>query len=217
MVNAEYSVDSLSGSNIFGCVSARKGEYAILNKRYKKEEYEKLRENIIRHMKETPAKDKKGRIYAYGEFFPVELSPHAYNETIAHNFFPLSKEEMAENGYGYRKAEIRKHGITLKTADIPDHIKDASDSILKETIECKTCGKGFRVIPMELKFLRERNLPLPRECPFCRIQEKFSQWVRDLRMIPRVCNLCGAKFETKYTEAEAPVVYCKECYQKEFV
>ncbi|TSC67886.1 MAG: Uncharacterized protein G01um101466_622 [Parcubacteria group bacterium Gr01-1014_66] len=217
MVDAEYSVDSLIGSNIFGCISVRKGEYVILNKRYQKEEYEKLRGKIIAHMKEMPYQDKKGRIYGYGEFFPVELSPHAYNETIAHNFFPLSKEEIAENGYSYREPGIHTHDITLRTADMPDHIRDVSDAVLNEVVQCKKCQRGFKIIPMELAFLRRMNLPLPRECPFCRIEEKFTQWVKDLRLIPRVCILCGIHFETKYTEAEAPTVYCKKCYQAEVV
>lgn len=216
-LNAEYSVDSIGGSDYFGCVSVRKGEYAILNKRYSKEEYKKLREKVISLMSEMPYRDTKTRTYGYGEFFPVELSPFAYNETIANSFFPLLKEEAEKNGYKYKEIETSKHTFTLKTADIPDHIRDVDDSILNEILQCKTCGKGFKVIPAELKFLREANFPLPRECPFCRIQKKFSQWVKDLRLISRVCNLCGAHFETKYTETEAPVVYCKQCYQKEFM
>ena len=30
----------------------------------------------------------------WGQFFPVALSCHGYNETIAHEFDPLSKEEV---------------------------------------------------------------------------------------------------------------------------
>lgn len=216
-VNAEYSVDSIGGSNYFGCVSARKGEYVILNKRYTKEEYFTLREKIIAHMKEMPYQDTRGRLYGYGEFFPVALSPYAYNETIANGFFPLAQEDIEENGYRYKEAKIGRHHITLKTADIPDHIKDADDSILNEVLQCSICERGFKIIPAEFKFLRERNFPLPRQCPFCRIEAKFNQWVRDLRLISRVCKLCGADFETNYTEAEAPIVYCKQCYQKEIL
>ncbi|OGF67766.1 hypothetical protein A3I27_03195 [Candidatus Giovannonibacteria bacterium RIFCSPLOWO2_02_FULL_43_11b] len=217
LYDAEYCYQSLGGSNQFGCVSGRKGDYIIFNKRYEKDEYEKLRAKIIQHMNEMPYVDKKGRVYKYGEFFPVELSPYAYNETIASNFFPTSKAEVEEQGYRWREPEPRKHDTTMKAEDLPDHIKDAPDSILNEAIKCQKCERGFRIIPMELKFLRERNLPLPRECPFCRIEEKFNQWVKNLRLIPRVCDKCGANFETKYTKEEALVVYCKKCYQQEFV
>ena len=217
LYDAEYGKLSTGGSNHFGCVSVKKGDYVILNKRYEKESFDKLRTRIIQHMNEMPYVDKKGRVYKYGEFFPIELSPYAYNETIASNFFPMSKEEILENGYKYKEPEIRKHDTTMKAEDLPDHIKDAPDSILNEAIKCQKCERGFRIIPMELKFLRERNLPLPRECPFCRIEAKFNQWVKDLRLIGRVCDKCGANFETKYTEEEAPVIYCKKCYQKEFI
>lgn len=217
LLNAEYSFAAISSSNVFGSVSIKKGEYVIFNKRYTKEEYHALREKIVRQMNELPYTDKMGIVYRYGEFFPPALSPHAYNQTIANYFFPLSKNEIENYGAKFKETEIRKHNITLKTNEIPDHISDVSDSILQEVLQCDECGRGFRMIPMELSFLRRRNLPLPRSCPFCRVEGKFRQWVKDLRMIPRVCNLCGAHFETKYTKEEAPVVYCKSCYQKEFV
>ena len=105
----------------------------------------------------------------------------------------------------------------MKSEDLPDHFKDAPDSILNEAIKCSRCERGYRIIPMELKFLRERNLPLPRECPFCRIEEKFNQWVKNLRLIDRVCDKCGAAFQTKYTKGEAPIVWCKKCYLREVV
>lgn len=226
LVDAEYSMEILTGSHIFGCVAVRKGEYAILNKRYSPEAYRGLRAKIIAQMDEMPYESelgirnsefgKKKIVYRYGEFFPPELSPFAYNETIAENFFPLSREETEAAGYGYRSQEVRAHGITMKAADIPDHIRDVSDSILQEVISCNTCERGFKVIPMELQFLRARNFPLPRACPFCRIQGKFHQWVRDLRVISRACDACGAHFVTHYTREDAPVAYCKRCYQKEF-
>jgi formylmethanofuran dehydrogenase subunit E len=70
---------------------------------------------------------------------------------------------------------------------------------------------------MELSFLRNMNLPLPRRCPFCRINEKFNQWVKNLRVIPRICDKCGASFTTDYTKEEAPYILCKACYLKEVV
>lgn len=217
LLNAEYCYDSLVGSGQFGCVSACKGEYVILNKRYSKDEYEKLRTKIIQQMDEVPYVDKKGRAYKYGEFFPIKLSLFAYNETIANSFFPMTKEEIFENGYKYKEPEPRKHDTTMTAEQLPDHIKDAPDSILGEAIKCQNCDRGYRIIPQELKFLRERNLPLPRACPFCRIDEKFNLWVKSLRQIPRVCSKCGKEFKTKYTEDEAPTIYCKECYLQEVV
>jgi hypothetical protein len=217
LYNAEYSKLSTSGSNHFGCVSVKKGDYCILNKRYSKEEFEKLRARIVEHMNEMPYTDKKGRIYKYGEFFPVELSPFAYNETIAANFLPLSAESTAEAGYLFRESDKRTYTATMSCDELPDNVKDTSDDILKEIIGCKKCGKGFKVIKMELEFLRKMNLPLPRECPFCRINEKFEQWVRNLRVIKRTCSKCGTEFETNYPKEEVDYILCKKCYQAEVV
>ena len=216
-METHYTYMCYSSKFLFGCVGVRDHDYVILNKKYTKIEYEKLLPKIIEHINKMPYVDKQGRVYKYGEFFPIELSPYAFNETIASNFFTLSEAEAESNGFRWRKPEARKHDTTMRAEDLPDHIKDASDSILSEAIKCSKCERGFRIIPMELKFLRERNLPLPRECPFCRIESKFNQWVKNLRQIPRICDKCGANFETKYTKDEAPVVYCKKCYQQEFV
>ena len=69
-------------------------------------------------MNDMPYIDKKGRIYRYGEFFPSELSPFCYNETIAQEYFPLTKEEATEQGYKWKEKEERNYNIDIKTKDI---------------------------------------------------------------------------------------------------
>ena len=73
--------------NCFGCVEMNGKQYCILNKQYTKEEYENLVPKIIEQMKEMPYLDKQGRSYSFGEFFPPEISPFAYNETCAQDLF----------------------------------------------------------------------------------------------------------------------------------
>ncbi|MFA6258551.1 MAG: hypothetical protein WCX79_02530, partial [Candidatus Paceibacterota bacterium] len=87
-----YSDFCSASSNLFGSIAIRSKSYCILNKQYTKEEYEELVPRIIKHMNDMPYIDSKGRIYKYGEFFPPELSPFCYNETIAQEYFPLTKE-----------------------------------------------------------------------------------------------------------------------------
>ncbi|MEK7630318.1 MAG: hypothetical protein AAB432_02985 [Patescibacteria group bacterium] len=216
LMDAEYCKLS-TGNHHFGCVSLKKGDYCIFNKKYSKEDYEKLTAKIRKHMDEAPYVDKKGKVYKYGEFFPVEISPFAYNETIASNFFPLTEKAIDEAGYRFQEPEVREYQITKQPNDLPDHINDTNEGILKEVIACSKCARGFKIIEMELAFLKRMNLPLPRECPFCRVKEKFAQWVKNLRMIPRKCFKCGAEFTTNYTEEEAPKMLCKKCYQGELV
>lgn len=218
--DAEYCKASIGGAHHFGCVSVKKGEYCVLNKKYTKEAYEALVPRIRKHMDEMPYVDKAGRTYRYGEFFPPEFSPIAYNDSFAQIFFPKTREEAANEGLWWQEPEVRTYQVTLAAADLPDHIKEASDKILEETVGCAACGKGFKIIPDELAFLKAMNLPLPRECPMCRIMAKMRQWVRNLNgleLVTRRCERCNADFPTTYTEEWAPRVLCNKCYLEEVV
>ncbi len=200
-----YGFNCHSSSNLFACIGLRNKSYCILNKQYTKEEYESLVPKIIKHMNDMPYIDKKGRVYKYGEFFPPELSPFSYNETIAQEYFPLTKEEAIKQGYSWKDPEPRNYQITLKTEDISDHIKDIKDSVLDEIIQCahhelgnsvskcnEQCTEAFRIIPTELAFLRKQNLPIPRLCPNCRHYQRIKQR-NPLKLWHRQCQCNGAK------------------------
>ena len=38
----------------------------------------------------------------WGEFFSPSLSPFGYNETIAHEYFPMTKNQASERGYKWQ-------------------------------------------------------------------------------------------------------------------
>ena len=116
--NANYVFDCHGSSHLFACIGLRNKQYCILNKQYTKEEYEKLAPRIIEHMNSMPYKDKKGRVYTYGEFFPSELSPFSYNETIAQEYYPLTKEQAEEQGYSWKDPEPRQYAIAFFAADV---------------------------------------------------------------------------------------------------
>lgn len=213
--NIEYCKRIMGGHDLFGCVSARKGEYCIFNKQYNKEEYKELREKIIKHMDDMPYIDKKGNVYKYGEFFPIELSPFPYNMTFAQLFNPKTEKEIEEIGGYYLAENKNEYKITKGGKDIPDNISDIGDDILNEIIGCGNCGRGYRIIEMELRFLRKMKLPIPRDCPFCRINEKLNLWVDNMHLKDRVCDKCGIDFKTHWGKDRAPIIYCKECYKKE--
>lgn len=215
--NAEYCKLSTGGSYHFGCVSVKKGDYVIFNKPYHKESFDKLRMEIIEHMNKAPYTDSRGVVYKYGEFFPVEMGPFAYNKTFAQNLFPLDKDGVLKNGWQWQEEDAKAYTHTKSWSELPDHIKDAPDEILKEVMGCKTCNRGFRIIPMELEFLKKKNLPLPRECPFCRMDKKFNTWIARLKMIKRTCSRCGKEFETSFSEEEAKELWCESCYLKEVI
>jgi len=210
--DAEYCKLSTGGSHHFGCVGMKKGDYSILNRQYSKEEYEEMTNRIRTQMNEMPYTDSRGNVYRYGEFFPPEFSPFAYNTTLAQNFFPLTKDQVGEKKYGWYEHAIEEHETTMKAGSLPDHIKDTPDSILDEKIACNKCERAYRIIEMELKFHRQMNVPLPRECPFCRINEKIDIWVKTNERNKRQCSGCNIEIESPYQKEEHAEVYCRKCY-----
>ena len=240
-----YSNVCFDSSYLFGCTGLRDKQYCILNKQYTKEKYEELVPKIIEHMNTMPYTDTRGRVYTYGEFFPPELSPFKYNETIAQEYYPLSKEDALEQGYSWRDPEVREYNVSIKSTDLLDNIKDVQDSVLQETIGCEHEGKckeqcttAFRIISQELEFYRKMNLPVPRLCPNCRHYQRLKQ--RNLlKLWHRKCTCAGARsengvysntithfhnanhcpneFETSYAPERPEIVYCEQCYQAEVV
>jgi hypothetical protein len=230
---------------LFGCVGLRNKQYCILNKQFTKEKYEELVSKIIVHMNEMPFVDAKGRTYRYGEFFPPEISPFAYNETLVQEHFPLTKEQAIGRGYRWKEPDTKEYQITKSSGVLPDHIRDTTDDILKETIGCAHEGKcthqcttAFRIIPEELSFYRRMNLSLPRLCPNCRHYERLAQR-NPLKLWHRKCQCAGGKsengiyqntgkhqhqdnhcpneFETSYSPERREIVYCESCYQAEVI
>jgi hypothetical protein len=191
-----------------------------LNKQYSREDYHSLVPRIIEQMKTLPYRDEKGRSYQYGEYFPPEMAPFAYNESIAQQYLPLSKAGVVERGYRWRDQEQRNYQITLPAASLPDNIKDVPDSIVNEMIGCmhsdpknptrgepaepsqsisrpepaegcnEQCTTAFKIIKDELQFYRRMNLPLPRLCPNCRHYQRLKQR-NPLKLWHRRCMCMG--------------------------
>jgi len=201
----EYSYCCSSSAYLFGCVGIKRKQYCILNKQYSKEEYEALAPKIREHMKTMPYTDKKGRVYAYGEFFPTELSPIPYNQSVAQEYFPLTEEETAAQGYAWRDPVERSYKITVAPEELPDKIRLVSDEILKEVIGCEhtappaggcqhQCATAFRIVPQELQFYRKTNIPLPHLCPNCRHAQRIEQRTK-FELFQRKCQCAGGASE----------------------
>ncbi len=236
MRDSEYCIFCRGSSNLFGCIGLNKKEYCVFNKQYTKEEYEILVPKIKKHMDDMPYIDKKGRIYKYGEFFPIEFSPFSYNQTLAHDHFPLSKDETIQNGYSWEDPISQEYQITFKGEELPNAIEEVEDNILKEIISCIKCKKAFRIIHPELEFLRREKIPLPRYCVDCRHSSRIKQRLPS-KLYHRKCQcvgnksengvyrnnvkhqhgdeLCDNEFETSYAPDRPEIVYCEQCYNSE--
>jgi len=236
MRDSEYCVFCQDSLNLFGCVGLNKKEYCIFNKQYSPEEFFELRRKIIEHMNNMPYVDKVGRIYRYGEFFPIEFSPFAYNQTLAYDHFPLSKEQTLKAGYLWKDPMPQEYQITMSGEDLPDTIEEVKDDILDAIISCTKCKKAFRIIKQELEFLQRERIPLPRYCVDCRHFLRIAQRLPS-KLFHRSCQCAGKnstsgiypnatqhfhgdkhclnEFETPYAPDHPEIVYCEQCYNAE--
>lgn len=185
--------------NCFGCVGLRYQEYCILNKRYSKDEYEKLLPKIIEDLKQKNE---------WGEFFPIKLSPFSYNETLAQEYFPLSKNEAIAKGYHWR---IEKPPTETQIITVPDTIHEIDENILKEILICETCQKPFKIIKPEFIFYQKQNLAIPRLCPNCRHAERMNLRL-PRKLWNRGCHQCSQPMKTSYSPERPERVYCEKCY-----
>ncbi|MFA6549866.1 MAG: hypothetical protein WCT36_00745, partial [Candidatus Gracilibacteria bacterium] len=186
--------------NMFGCIAINRGKFCILNKQYSEEEYHAIFPKIIAHM--TAAKE-------WGEFFPTQMSLWGYNETVAHEYMPLTKEQALAKNYKWKEQD--KHEYKPQTTVVPDDIKQTIDSITKDLFACESCGKNFHIIAQELQRYRALNLPIPHTCPDCRHRNRIS--IRTARKLnSRTCSSCSAQIKTTYPPNFPKQVYCEKCY-----
>src|SRR3989339_66698 len=130
----QYCYLCINCNNCFGCVGLKRKSYCIFNKQYTKEEYFEKRDQLIAHMKRTGEYDK---------FFPINLSPFKYEDTIAYDFFDLNKANTF-----YKEYEL---------------LKNSGYEINENSIQiCQISAKNFKFIEPELKFYKKYKIPLPK-------------------------------------------------------
>lgn len=201
-----YCDNCYSSQNCFGCVGIRDKQYCIFNKQYSKEEYERLFAKIIEHMQSTGE---------WGEFFDPSLSPFGYNETIANQYYPLSKTEAIAHGYPWcdYEAPLPMSNKVYKASELPIHTNEYNENVLQAIVECERTGKPFRIIKTELDFYRRMKLPLPRLHPDVRSHDQLCQrHPRDLF----IRNTNGKEILSVYDSSQPFNVLDKEVYDKTF-
>jgi len=194
--------------NCLGCDALRHGEYSILNKKYSKEEYEFLSKNII---KELIDKNLLGLI------MPPDLAPFSYNETLAQDNIPLSKEEALKLGYRWEDdIQITKGRETISVEMIPDHIDEVNESIINEVLKCSTCSRNYKITKQEFDFYKKMVIPVPRKCFYCRHQNRVVDR-GPYKFWDRKCDHCDKDIKTNYAPERPEIVYCEKCYQQEVI
>lgn len=235
--DVEYCMWTLSSAHMFGCVNIRKKEFCILNKQYAPEEFHKLKQEIIAGMKKRPYIDALGRKYYYGEYFPSEFSPFAYNESLAHRYLSLTGDEAKSQGFTWCSYDRKAFNITMKGSAVPDDVSEIKEDILKEVIECMDCGRAYRIAPSECSLLQRLGLALPSKCHDCR-HKRRTQRMSKYELNASTCQCAGKtsknglyvnqgshshginhecrnEFRTSVFPNEPTIVYCESCYQSE--
>ena len=178
--NSFYCNECDYSQHLLGCIGLRHKKYCILNRQYTQKEYESLVPKIIESMQK--AKE-------WGQFFPMALSPFAYHETVAQDYFPSPQERnLVKN--------------ETKTDENEKNIKT-----------CSTCEKHYKIITQELKFYEHHHLPLPQACPNCRHSHRLKN--RNPRQLwQRPCAQCHAEMTSSFSPERPEIIFCENCYLK---
>jgi hypothetical protein len=195
-----YSRLCTQSENLFGCVGMKNAKYCILNKQYSEEEYWKLRERISEHMQTTGE---------WGEFFPINLSPFGYNETLACEYFPLSKQEVLGRGWKWKEEEAA--GPISNPYRPPEKISEVSDDILNKVLKCEQTGRAYRITKAELQFYRKMNIPLPKLCFEARHQRRMAGR-NPRKLYLRRCSETGREILTTYSPDRPEPVLSHKAY-----
>lgn len=188
----------------FGCIGLKHAQYCILNKQYTKEQYEELVPKITEHMRTTEE---------WGEYFPVSLSPFAYNETEAFDAYPLDQKEVLKRGWRWREVKESLPDVKKVVAadKLPDSIDDIPNDILQWAVTCPVTKRPFKIIKQELAFYRDMRLPVPRLHSDERHRRRMA--LRNPRKLwKRTCNKCRKEIQTSYAPDRPEKVFCEECY-----
>lgn len=199
--NAYYSEFCYNCSHIFGCNGLRNKKYCILNKQYSKEEYFERKEKLIQEMKS------RGE---WGEYFSIKKSPFAYNEAIVNEYYPLSKEEIQEQGLLWREAE-ETTSYDGPNVTVPS---GAGESVDTDTIyTCSKTGKNYRVLNEEIHFYKRVRLPCSSICPDERHNLRME--LRNPRKLyDHQCAECSCDIQTTYDSKRPEKILCEACYLK---
>lgn len=196
-----YCYGVFHSKHLFGCVGLSHAEHCIFNKHYNKNDYEKLLERIISHMRDTGE---------WGEFFPVSISPFFYNDTVASQYFPLTQDEAHARGYHWKSNNQAQPNSGQ--ALLPDAIAELHDTSLTQVFSCDNCSKPYRIILQELRALKKAAIPAPRLCPACRHLARI-QAKNPHQLWQRQCSQCGKDTLTSFSPERIESAYCDSCYK----
>ena len=197
-----YSMFITACKHLFGCIGLQSKQYCILNKEYSEEEYDALVGKIVEQMQSNGT---------YGEFFPANVSPFPYNDTAAHELFPLTEDAASKLGYRWQQKNPKEY--QRASIQTPDNIDDVDKSICDATLACSETGKNYKITPQELQFYKNHRLPIPHLCPDVRHARRL-EIKNPMRLRTDTCKKCEKEITTTYPEETDMQVVCGACYEE---
>jgi hypothetical protein len=221
--NIYYSIGVYNSSkNCFGCVGLKQKEYCILNKQFTKDEYEQKVAQIIEKMISDGE---------WGEYFPIGMSHYGYNETIANEYYPLTREQAEAIGANWQDEDfgLKYDGEGLMPKEIAQYdpqrnqnAKAEQDALLAGVLKCEVSGRPYKIQSQELLFYIKNDLQIPRRHPDQRYEDRIALrnpmglWHRNCACqgeCQEHQGKCPNEFKTSYAPERPEKVFCEKCYQ----
>jgi len=190
--------------DLLGCAGLHRKSYCIFNMQFSKEEYQELAPRVIEQI------NAKGE---WGDFAPPWISPYGYNESVASEYYPLTREDALSGGYNWSVYEPPPPQVDkfLRANELPERIEDTDDNVLDSAIICEQSGRPFRLTKLELTLYRKLGVPIPAVHPDERHKRRLVRR-NPHRLNRQVCDHCGRSVSSTYLPESASRLYCPECY-----
>ena len=212
--NCRYCWNCNDCNSCFWCNWLRKKEFHIYNKQYTKEEYNKIVPQIIAQM----IRDKE-----WWEFFDPQLSYFGYNESMAMDYHPLTKEEALMRWYKWSDYESPMPHVekNVNWVDLPKQwckiIREKKPEILEKILNyaiiCEVSKRPFRITKQEIDFYVKHNLPLPTKHPDIRHKERFER--NDPTIMKLInCDNCWEEMLSVHEKWGWRRILCEKCFYK---
>lgn len=201
-----YCDSCVSCADCFACIGLKHKSHCILNRQYKKKEYEDLVRHIAAGMKRS----------GESAVAPTMLTSFSYNESAAQDYFPLSKEEAVTRGWQWYEEEEKKDQYMGPPMAVPDDVHHVDKDITKHIFLCEETQKPFKITPQELSFYERMQVPLPRQSPSARHRHRLMLR-HPGQLWDRTCAKCSAVVASSYDPERPEMAYCEQCYQSSFI
>ena len=155
------------------------------------------------------------------EFFNPQLSYFGYNESMAMDYHPLTKQEALKRWYKRSEYESPMPHVekNVQWKDLPKQwcktIKEKKPEILEKILNyaiiCEVSQRPFRITKQELDFYVKHNIPLPTKHPDVRHQDRVVR-MDPILMHLNYCDECGEEMLSVHEKGKWKKILCEKCY-----